>query len=96
MIHNTSSLNGACVDCGATREEVVDNIYPVCLRFQGPNRIALIAINKDRMWRERDLSQLRASLRLMEESVVRTANAIRDKQADIRELEVSIERLKNT
>ena len=44
--HNLDPMTGGCVDCGATREALDDNIFPVCARFDGPHKLALIAIHQ--------------------------------------------------
>lgn len=43
---NCDPISGCCLDCGATREAILDNLYPTCEKFEGPYRAAMIVLNR--------------------------------------------------
>jgi hypothetical protein len=43
---NLDWRTGDCLDCGATRIQIDDNLSPICEKIEGPHRLAIIAIKQ--------------------------------------------------
>jgi hypothetical protein len=86
-------MTGACNACGASREMISD-AFP-CDRIDGPHKVAIIAAMRELRSRVRYLSQLRHDLEQGERAIVSLSQQIREEDAVVRELAVSIEKLKN-
>lgn len=43
---NRDPLTGACVDCGATREALDDNLFPICHKVHGPYKHGIIVLRQ--------------------------------------------------
>jgi hypothetical protein len=81
---NLDPLTQTCLDCGATREAQQDNLFPVCVKFEGPHRLALIAIHQAQsrcqqgiLWHARAAEEARLQAREAEDAAV-----YHDKEAD--------------
>lgn len=85
---------GGCVSCGASHEQLVDRVAPPCDKIVGPHRLAIIAALRDARLLESQLQQHRHSIAQMESSIAATQRTIREKDARLRELQVSIETLR--
>jgi hypothetical protein len=75
------------MDCGATREEIDDDIFPVCQKAEGPNRLAIIHTRRA-LWHfeaeGRDLQRRFKSLEEMIPEMHRALRENREKQAEVR------------
>jgi hypothetical protein len=86
-------MTGACNACGASREMICD-AFP-CDRADGPHKVAIIAAKRELRSREGNLSFLRHQMEQAERATVSLSQQIREEDAVVRELAVSIEKLKN-
>lgn len=83
-------MSGSCLNCGATIEEISDNLAPTCDRIEGPHRIALLGLIKVRRHRQAELTSLRQQHQQAENMVVTLGRRIREEDAHLRELEATI------
>jgi hypothetical protein len=89
--HNLDPMTGGCVDCGATREALDDLLFPTCAKFDGPHKLALIAIHQAASRQE---GAARSSDRCMhdaEEAAVAYAHQKREFEGNAAALRASID-----
>jgi uncharacterized coiled-coil protein SlyX len=86
---------GNCSACGATREEIDDNLAPYCPRFEGHvHAVALIALNRTITRHRFDIEHEQRRLRSMEDCVAAMANSLRLRERNLRYLIESFVALK--
>ncbi len=90
---NTDPVTGGCLDCGATRENIDDNLFPTCEKAAGPNRLAIISARRELRHRENDVANMRSQMAQGERHIVHLSKTIREREAECRELAASIEKL---
>lgn len=101
--HDLDPTTGNCLVCGASREELDDNLAPDCPRFNGHlHAVALIALSRTIAKRHLQLECARRHLRFQkslgypapENFVADRAASLRGFEADLKSLEASLEVLK--
>lgn len=93
-VHNYDPMTGNCLDCGARREEIDDNLFPACEKIEGPHRLAIIAVRREathQQWRVRHAWR---NLRQAEAQAVACSQELRAAQDDERALLDSLHVLK--
>jgi hypothetical protein len=94
MVYDPSRMREVCFDCGATSEEIDDNLAPSCDPVPaGPNRDAIVIIRGELLRANLNVEQLQRHLASAEDTVVRLARDIRMADARRRELAASLEKL---
>ncbi len=94
MVYDTSRMREVCFDCGATNEEIADNLAPSCEPVPaGPNRDAIVIIRGELLRAALNVEQLQRHLVSAEDSVVRLTRDIRMADARRRELAASLKKL---
>ena len=93
---NLDPIIGNCLDCGATHEEIQDNLAPSCDVITGPNKAALMAIRIVIRSREKGIEQMSAALQSLENRVAAGANNLRAARHDLEKLKASFEKLRVT
>ncbi len=81
---------GACLDCGATREEIDDRLFEICEKVTGPNRLTILGARRQLHHFERQEREHRARLRALEEMIPSLQQLIREDADNQRELRASI------
>lgn len=95
MEHNFDPVTGNCVDCGATRESIDDNLFPTCAKFDGPHKLALIAIYQAASIQERSAFWAELSLQRAEAEVVVYAARKRVFEGNATSLKASLDLLRS-
>lgn len=91
---NRDPMTGACLDCGARLEQIDDNVFPTCEKITGPHRLAIMAVRlaaAEVHWRAR---MTRTYLQQAENQVVAMTRQLRDEEAAERELNASLDMLR--
>lgn len=85
--HNPDPVTGACQDCGARREEIDDNLVPICEKITGPHRLAIIVLRREQR-------RLRWAAHVNRHNAAALTNEARECEHDERELAASADALK--
>jgi hypothetical protein len=91
---NLDLITGNCLDCGATREAIDDNLYPTCEKATGPHRLAIMLIRREALHRENWAGHARHHVAEAEEAAVYWEGEARKADAAGRELRATIDYLK--
>ena len=91
---NINPLTGDCLDCGANKEQIDDNLFPVCEKITGPHRLAIIAVRNEAMVRGYAAESYEQRARIAEDEAARYSQGARRLRADERALKASLEYLK--
>ncbi len=94
--HDTTTITGECRNCGARREQIDDNLFPVCETVTGPHRLAIIAVRDAAMAQEYAARIARWHLKQAEAAAAHFAGVARQHEADHRSLQGSLDYLKCT
>ena len=67
---NRDPVTGDCLDCGATRENIDDNLYSTCEKVTGPHRLAIMLIRREARHQEIWAEHARANVAEAEAAAV--------------------------
>ena len=93
--HLTRGTDGACLDCGAERVEIDDNLAPTCDKVVGPHRLGIMAMRRDLRRLDRQIVQMRRMEDRFASSAIEMHNEIPAVEAERDALLVSIDTLEN-
>lgn len=88
---NLDPVTGACCDCEATHEEIIDNLFSECLKAEGPYRIALIACRREYAKRDSHIATLAKQIQHTEDWLAKAANDLRKASAELMQLAVTLQ-----
>ncbi len=83
-----------CPTCGASYNEIADNLMPVCEPVAGPHRLALIALRRQQRVLDQAAASLRRDLRHYEDGIAGASRELREADQRCRDIAVTIEMLK--
>ncbi len=85
---------GACIACGATDEHIVRGLFDACCeKPTGPNRLAIMGLRRELRLRQGQIILRRRHMASCENEIIHMQNAIREEEAQVRELDASIAKL---
>lgn len=92
---NLDPITGGCLDCGARREEIDDNLFPVCEKVVGPHRLAIIALGRILRERQGSAYRMRRAAEASENAAVEYSRASRRSHAEAEAIAASAAMLRS-
>lgn len=91
---NLDPMTGNCLDCGARREEIADNIFPTCDKIEGPHRLTTMLLRREHRLKAWHAENARQNMVRAEREVVHWDHEQRRVSVEADELGGSLEFLK--
>ncbi len=77
-MHTFDGRTGECIDCGAQRSEIDDNIVTSCEKKTGPHRLAIIALKRREGEIDSEIRSYEISIMRYRESLIAASDRIAD------------------